>query len=220
MNVAQIRVKLPESSSPTGYENELSDIALLELGHLAPKSDDHAQRPDYSQLDKRNVARVLKRAAALAEEEGKDGIPATVIRQAVDEELGVKRGPAPKPEPPPEDERGDLPDYLYDVLSKMSSARRRLKEHVNPDAWGHFGKTKDSHLVGLLVEECRDLEADLRQILPLVNPRKRLPSATATGPDQQSEPKPTAVDVALSANDRLTTVEKSAFMRRLNEMRK
>jgi hypothetical protein len=163
--------------------------------------------------DKKTASRVAREAIDRAREQGAE-VTAGFVRKLVDAELGVERGPLPKPEPPPEDERGDLPRLLEGVRYDMASARRKLREHVNADAWQHFGRTDGRYLVGEAAREARDLEAELRQALPLLNPRKRLSPTAGRDPAE-----PTAVESALAAYDRLTPEEQSEYLRRLNERR-
>jgi hypothetical protein len=128
---AQIRTKIPEVSGSALPEEGWSQKAILEFARLAPKSEAHEQRRDFDKLDKRDVARVAKKAAEMAEKEG-DGKPtASIVRKVVDEELGVKLG---KPKSKPGDEGIELGLYLYSLCGRMSEAREALRD-IPADAW-------------------------------------------------------------------------------------
>jgi hypothetical protein len=216
MKLAQIRAKLPEPSSPAGDENELSQIALLELGRLAPKSDDHAQRPDYDRLDRRDVARVLKRAARLAEEEGKDGIPVAVVRKAVDEELGVKRGPAPKSEPEPEPEpRSNFGERIWEGTDAVKRLHRNAAElddrtFAREGCGPHVAFAIDEH-----VEVLEEALSFWRERKLLLVPRVIRPA----GGGDQAAPPPTRAHALLGDYNRLTLKQRNEFDRLLSAQR-
>jgi hypothetical protein len=66
---AQIRRKIPDLSATPVAESGWSQVAILEFARLAPKSEEHEQRRDFDQLDKRDVARVAKKVIDKVEQE-------------------------------------------------------------------------------------------------------------------------------------------------------
>jgi hypothetical protein len=211
MKLAQIRAKLPDSSSPAGDENELSQIALLELGRLAPKSEDHAQRPDYDRLDRRDVARVLKRAARLAAEEGKDGIPVAVMRKAVDEDLGVKRGPLPKPEPEPEP-RSNFEERIREGTDAVERLRKNAADLDDRTFVREASGTLGAYAIDEHMEALEDALNFWRGRKHLLVPKVVRPA----GSGDQAAPPPTRVHALLNDYNKLTRNQQNEFHRLLS----
>jgi hypothetical protein len=134
---SQIRSKVPDSSrtrvrenAPAGGE-EWSRKELLELGRLAPKSKDHDQRRDYSELRRSDVARVVQKASALAEQTNGGKITVGIVRKAVDEDLGIDRHKKPEDEPI---QPGDFVDEFG----------HKVKEDLTKTTWCYLGEFEGS----------------------------------------------------------------------------
>jgi hypothetical protein len=215
----QILDRLPEVCG-TQHRDDLPVRVVQEVGRLAPSADGNPKHRDYGRLNRRDAARVVQKAAALAQETETKEVTQSIMRKVVDEELGVKRGPKPKPEPTPEDEEGNLHEILFGYEGRIDGMREALEKNVNEEAWKIFGKQHGNMTLGRLAVAAEKLVRHLRSyVLPLVNVRKRLPSAAASAVDRP-QAEPTLVQAALGLVSRMGIEESNEFMRRWNEMKK
>lgn len=153
---AEIRPKLPTPPSRSALrDNGWTQREIIELRRLAPVSEDHDQRYDFRKLRKQDVQRVINRAAEIAENEGKP-VSSTIIRRAVDEDLGTERKQKQKSEPV----GIDLDAYLRRHIGTIEGVIENLAQ-VPAGGWTQLEKS-DPGLAERLAEVCDELAALLR----------------------------------------------------------
>jgi hypothetical protein len=155
IRAAEISKKLPVNSSID--RTNISATALGELARLAPvgkKEEGAGQAKDYSKIRTQDVARVLDRAAKIADS---DTPSVRDVRKAVDIELGIDR--TPKREEP--EQLGiDLPVYLNQKIGQIEGIIELLAD-VPAGGWKQLEKSHPQ-LAKRLATVCDNLAELLR----------------------------------------------------------
>lgn len=164
IQASTLRPKLPDlpkglhrgaESEPTQW----SQKAVAEFARLAPEATtERGKIRDVASLRKQDVQRVAKRAVEKAKELGKP-VTAAIVREAVNEDLGIKPKPQSKPEPK-QDFGIDLPVYLKNKIGQLEGIIELLAE-VPADGWKQLEKS-EPQLAERLATVCDQLAALLR----------------------------------------------------------
>jgi|LakMenEpi03Aug12_release.lakeMendotaPanAssembly.Ray.scaffolds.fasta_scaffold288600_2 hypothetical protein len=161
ITAATIRPKLPDPKilpNKVGESvTEWKPTVVKEFARLAPQdSTKHGSPRDLSSLRKQDVHRVAKAAVEIAKTEGKP-LTASIVRRAVDAELGIK----PKTREPAQEQVGiELPVYLKQKIGQMEGIIELLVD-VPADGWKQLEKS-DPHLAERLATACDQLAELLR----------------------------------------------------------
>jgi len=138
IQAAEISKRIPQSISPDVRTN-ITASAITELGRLAPKVgkiDERGTEKDYSKISTQDIARVLKRAAEIADSE----VPSVRdVRKAVDIELGIDR--KPKQDAEPKHDNGiELAVYITQKIGQIEGITELLAD-VPADGWKQLEKS-------------------------------------------------------------------------------
>lgn len=155
IQAAEVEKRLPTrlNVESSGLEaNHLSELSRL--APQKPKDDGRGMEKDYSNLKKQDIARVLKRAAEIADSETPS---VRDVRKAVDIELGIDRT-IKNEDPMPTGI--DLPVYLRQKIGQIEGIIELLAD-VPADGWKLLEKS-EPRLAERLATVCDELAGLLR----------------------------------------------------------
>lgn len=165
---AQIRAKLPDlpggSSGSANDGQKWSQNAVYEFARLAPKDEGTNQGYDFDKLNKRDVERVAKKVIQHCEEEAVKPT-STIVRQFVDEELGIDRAAQGKETKRrrEEEQHPVLHLFLNDMTARIEAETELLEENVSPEAW-KLSKEQQPRVVKRLTAAVESLAGLLRRL--------------------------------------------------------
>jgi hypothetical protein len=211
----QILDRLPEVCG-TQHRDDLPVRVVKELGRLAPSSDGNPKHPDYGRLNRRDAARVVQKAAALAQETETKEVTQSIMRKVVDEELGVKRGKQPEPEPDPEPKPEPRSNFEERVREGTDAVKRLRKNAADLDD-RTFAREAGGPAVAFTIDEHIE---ELEDALNFWRGRKHLlvPKVVRpAGGGDQAAPPPSRAHALLGDYNRLTLKQQNEFHRLLSD---
>jgi hypothetical protein len=152
-----IRARFPDDQWCVNHRDNLSQRSVKQLGRLAPSKDGNPKHPDYGHLGRGKIARVLQRAAAVAEKAGVKEVTSDHVREAVDEVLGVD-GPHADHDP------------VKDLTKRVKDADFTLQHMVvvflkfKMEDWLGYDKEHGGDTLDSLVDRVETLGGHLRGI--------------------------------------------------------
>jgi len=161
IQAAAIRPKLP-NLRPRAVDNSVqwSQRAVLEFARLAPNDESASGHPkDISSLRKQDVTRVANEAIKIAKEQNKP-LNSAIVRQAVDNDLGVDRSKKARKTKSKQNNGIDLDHYIKSKIGQIEAITEHLAV-VPASAWTLLDD-RDPGLAKRLAEVCDELAGLLR----------------------------------------------------------